>query len=287
MLLEENSWEDMIALNTRADSTSSVLGSAADHYPGSKVLDRHQKYIPNIDSFLANDTYPLPTTKDREGYYADQHFTFWMSGLHDYMEVKRALGDSFNIKKYMDFGAATGRVARHFAAQEKNCEVICADINLKHVRWVNQHLGRNISAFQNHSIPHLPFEDNSFDLITAYSVFSHIEVFDHAWLYEIRRILRPGGVLLFTANVDNWHEIDETWPVYKAIKNHPKFIADELGKPLPSDRRVFRWNNSGSYSSVVFLTADYVENEWGRIMTVESVTPFFTGFQSGVIMRKA
>lgn len=40
----------------------------------------------------------------------------------------------------------------------------------------------------------LPFEDQSFDLVTAYSVFHHLE--DHRpVLAEARRVLRPGGVL--------------------------------------------------------------------------------------------
>ena len=41
---------------------------------------------------------------------------------------------------------------------------------------------------------HLPFEDGTFDLVTAYSVFHHLE--DHRpVLAEARRVLRKGGVL--------------------------------------------------------------------------------------------
>lgn len=285
MSLKEKSWEEMIAINTRSEKVPVALGSAAEYYKPEEVLERYKHLLPQIDTYLERDDYPLPTTTDREGYYGDQHFNFWLSGLFDYFEAKKLLKDK-PLNNYLDFGAATGRVARHFAAQEDNIEVVCADINLKHVRWVNKHLGKNISSFQNNSIPHLPFEDNSFDLVTAYSVFSHIEVFDHSWLYEIRRILRPGGQLIFTANVDNWQDIKTTWPVYKALKNHPSFDESELGKPLKSDKEVFRWNNSGSYSSVVFMTSDYVKDEWGRIMDVDAVIPFYTGFQTGVSMIK-
>jgi len=285
MLLEEKSWEEMIAINTRSESVPTALKSANDYFSPEHVMDRHKHILPELETYLARDGYPLPTTIDREGYYGDQHFNFWMSGLYDYLEAKKLIGED-KVSRYLDFGAATARVSRHFAAQEDDIKVVCADINLKHVRWVNKHLGQNISAFQNSSIPHLPFEDCSFDLVTAYSVFSHIEVFDHSWLYEIRRILRPGGRLIFTANVDNWHDIDATWPVYKALKNHPLFDQNDLGKPLKSEKEVFGWNNSGSYSSVVFMTSDYLKQEWGCIMNVDAIIPFYTGFQTGISMVK-
>ena len=69
MNVEENSWEDMIALNTRADSVSTVLGPAADYQDGAVIMDRHTMYMPNIEQFLEKDPFPLPTTKDRENYY--------------------------------------------------------------------------------------------------------------------------------------------------------------------------------------------------------------------------
>jgi phytanoyl-CoA hydroxylase len=44
-----------------------------------------------------------------------------------------------------------------------------------------------------------PFESNSFDLIYAYSVFSHLSESTHLdWIREFRRILRPGGVVVLT-----------------------------------------------------------------------------------------
>jgi SAM-dependent methyltransferase len=43
------------------------------------------------------------------------------------------------------------------------------------------------------------FETGSLDLIYAYSVFSHLSEVAHvAWMEEFRRILKPGGILVFT-----------------------------------------------------------------------------------------
>jgi SAM-dependent methyltransferase len=47
--------------------------------------------------------------------------------------------------------------------------------------------------------PPTPFPADRFDLIYAFSVFSHLsEPVHEAWLGELSRILRPGGLLVVT-----------------------------------------------------------------------------------------
>jgi ubiquinone/menaquinone biosynthesis C-methylase UbiE len=46
--------------------------------------------------------------------------------------------------------------------------------------------------------PHLPFEDDYFDLVYCGSVFTHISDLADAWLLEIRRILRTGAYAYIT-----------------------------------------------------------------------------------------
>src|SRR5262245_45049214 len=74
---------------------------------------------PRLDERLHRDHMPIPSTQDREGYYGDRHFEYWLSGLRDYSLVKGALSTlSWKGLRVLDFGGATGRVARHFYAQE-------------------------------------------------------------------------------------------------------------------------------------------------------------------------
>ena len=71
---------------------------------------------------------------------------------------------------------------------------------------------------QNHALPHLPIEDGSTALVYGFSVFTHIDEFETAWLAEIRRILRPGGVAYLTINSDDtWKSLEPRMPLYRRL----------------------------------------------------------------------
>ena len=52
-----------------------------------------------------------------------------------------------------------------------------------------------LRVFLNGFAPPLPLPDAHFDVVTAFSVFTHIDELDSPWLLELRRILKPGGLL--------------------------------------------------------------------------------------------
>jgi SAM-dependent methyltransferase len=57
------------------------------------------------------------------------------------------------------------------------------------------------SISRNSLVAKLDYADQSFDLIYAFSVFTHLDVAaQKAWLDEFRRILRPGGNLLLSVH---------------------------------------------------------------------------------------
>ena len=60
---------------------------------------------------------------------------------------------------------------------------------------------------QNDAVPPLPFQDNQFDYVFVYSVFSHFSEEMHLrWLRELRRIVRPGGALAISVRRRNFIE---------------------------------------------------------------------------------
>ncbi|SAL16146.1 hypothetical protein AWB67_00398 [Caballeronia terrestris] len=286
--MTSSTWEDMISLNSYADVSSQIIGSAATYAAedqGSVEWDRER--FP-LERALALDNSPLPSTEQREGYYGNDHFAYWASGMRDYCQLLEWI-ESHEVatQTILDIGCATGRLIRHAQANNEFDEVIGCDINRAHVDWITRHLDTKIKVFQNTSIPSLQLPDASIDVVTAFSVFTHVECFDTTWLMELRRILRPGGIAWLTIhNQRTWQEMKPTWPIYAALNAHPDFADKKNNKELPSDRTVFRWHSERSYSANVFYRDEYIRRVWGRILTYVDSFPALPPFQQLVVLRK-
>jgi ubiquinone/menaquinone biosynthesis C-methylase UbiE len=51
----------------------------------------------------------------------------------------------------------------------------------------------------------LPYEDNTFDAIYGISIFTHLSKEMHFnWFNELKRVLKPGGVMLITTQGENF-----------------------------------------------------------------------------------
>jgi SAM-dependent methyltransferase len=284
--MSDTTWEDMISINSRADTSMETVGRAVDFLHGDRgevAWDRNR--IP-LDAALERDGFQIPSTAQREGYYGDNHFNYWASGLRDYCQLLEWM-EPRNVphRTLLDMGCATGRFLRH--AHADFTEVIGCDINRKHVDWIGQHLGSDVKVFQNTSVPSLPLADESVDVVTAFSVFTHIECFDTTWLMELRRILRPGGIAWLTIHGERtWREIEPSWPLHPVLTSHPDYAQYRDARSLPEDRLVFRWHAERSYSANVFYTDRYIRQTWGRILTVRETFPALPHFQDVVVLQK-
>jgi SAM-dependent methyltransferase len=285
--VSDGSWEDSISLNSGAGFFSEHIGPAAQFAAqddGSVVWDRNR--IP-LDVALSRDKAPLPSTEAREGYYGPNHFNYWASGLRDYCEIAEWLErNDIGISNCLDIGCASGRLIRAFDAQG-GVKAIGCDINRRHVDWVAANLPPTIAVFQNHSIPSLPLAENSIDLVTAFSVFTHVEAFDTTWLMEINRILRPGGIAWLTIHGDRtWKELRPDWPLYGPLDAHPGYGDDRKHTNIPRPRIVYRWHKDKSYSANVFYSYEYIKTVWGRILDIVEIRACLPPYQDAVVLRK-
>ncbi|CAI9403265.1 class I SAM-dependent methyltransferase [Nocardioides sp. T2.26MG-1] len=103
-------------------------------------------------------------------------------------------------KRILDWGCGCGRLSRHY--QESGADITGIDIDPYNVAWCseNLHPGRfeTVDLMPPTSLP-----EDTFDVVFANSVLSHLtaEAMD-AWLHEISRILRPGGLALLSYHGD-------------------------------------------------------------------------------------
>jgi SAM-dependent methyltransferase len=144
------------------------------------------------------------------------------------------------------------------------------------------HAGRDPSLPQ-HVNPSLPIPDNHFDLITGFSAFTHIDDLESPWLLELRRILKPGGLLYLTIHDEAcWDDMPEA--LLAAIRKSPNGAGVEMGSPFPGERAAFHFTELSYYSCNVFHSRDYVERQWGRFFDLLDIRPKGHNKQCVVLM---
>jgi SAM-dependent methyltransferase len=240
------------------------------------------------------DSAPIPATRDREFYHGDYHADYWLSGLSDALKILRT-AEGFDVDRergrYFELGCATARVLRHMhTITDMDC--YGCDLNLRHVEWIRMFLDRSINCFQNTVLPNLPLEDRFFDIVSAFSVFTHIDDLETAWLLELKRILKPGGLAYLTVTTDHsWDRFKQDWirdtllPMRDQIT---EFEIDEklLAGDLPLERTVFWWTAQKVYNCVVFHSEEYLRREWSRHFEILDIVYEGHTYQDVVVLRK-
>lgn len=108
-----------------------------------------------------------------------------------------------SLEAILDFGCGCGRTARNWATLD-GPEIHGCDYNADLVKWCQSNLPF-INARVNQLHPPLPYEDAQFDFVYALSVFTHLtEQLQRDWISEMRRVIRPGGHILFTTMGDKY-----------------------------------------------------------------------------------
>ena len=246
-----------------------------------------------LKEMIANDTYPIPGENDREGYSMGYDGVYWLSGLTDYLKIME-VAKRYNVqpKSYFDFGCATGRVLRHFAVQENLDEVWGSDINGRHVRWLYENMPANVKPIFNHCIPAIPIPDKSVDIISAFSVFTHIDTFETCWLAELSRIMKDDGLCYLTVhNEDTWAALqkdvgNENNRLIKSIFKIDPEMETKIHEPMPDMKTVFRFTDFGPYRAQVFHSNNYLEKVWGRYFKIEEILGCHHVRQTVLVLRK-
>jgi ubiquinone/menaquinone biosynthesis C-methylase UbiE len=77
----------------------------------------------------------------------------------------------------------------------------------------------------------LPFEDDSFDLVLGHAVLHHIPHLDHAFA-EFRRVLRPGGRIVFAGEPSRTGDRIAAYPKRAALRAAPAWRAVIGARPV-------------------------------------------------------
>jgi len=126
----------------------------------------------------------------------DSYIQVGLACRHD---TERALGTDWDWegKALLDFGCGAGRFLRQIFDWAEVAQVHGCDLDQPMVEWARENLCPPIAGIElNGFDPPLPYPDDHFDVVTAFSVFTHLGLNWAEWLLEVRRVLKPGGLLV-------------------------------------------------------------------------------------------
>lgn len=245
-----------------------------------------------LADYVARDAFPIPDASDREGYNPNANANYFVTGLSDYLKIQLAAKKyDVDLRSYFDFGCASGRVLRHFCCQSDIPHLWGSDINGRHIRWLNDFLPARLKIIHSHCLPSIPIADESMDVVSAFSVFTHIDTFETAWLAELYRILKPDGICYLTVhNDDTWKNLqlgEKDNLVLQRLRNIDPGITEMLKHDIPEERKCFRYTDLGPYRALVIHSNAYLRKTWGRFFDILEIQGMAHGyFQSVLIGRK-
>jgi SAM-dependent methyltransferase len=275
---------EKIMQRVRAEYT--VMPRFGFHQP----LDYHESTLPpifGVPIIVQGEPLPVPAGEDRFGYSPEDTKEYLRWGKFDHDLVLRVVDKHYEKSvnlHIMDFGCSSGRVLRHFEAEHssKDWTLNGVDVQARAIEWMRRNFPSHYQVVTTSVMPHLPFADNSLDVIYGFSVFTHIKYLWDAWLMELKRVLKPGGLLIQTVHAENaWNfyckHRGESW-VQRALP--PQLINSES-----MDVDFFYYGDIGV--SQVFWKRKIVNDFWGRYFQILEITnPPENSFQDWVICKK-
>ncbi len=171
--------------------------------------------------------------------------------------------------RLLDFGVGWGRLYRILLNRVLPKNLIGVDIDEGCIQFCKEAMPYGVFVKNEASVP-LQFETNYFDIVYAYSVFSHLaENAFTAWVKEFRRVLRPGGLLIFTtlkdAHLEVWrHQSTGADPWFASYLKNADFDHKEWQQKLEQGDFLYVPTGGGSLRDSSFygeaiVTRKYLE----------------------------
>lgn len=131
--------------------------------------------------------------------------------------------------RVLDFGCGFGRIIRFFMKDVAPGNLIGTDVYPEFVHTCNNTF-QGVQFDQNEPLPPLAYPDASFDIIYAYSVFSHLSESAHLdWLKEFQRILKPNGMVFITLRQKEFLVNHQRLRGMEGISPYNKALTDFFG----------------------------------------------------------
>src|SRR5215213_10259306 len=212
------------------------------------------------DSVAAN----LPKEMQSHHYpilYEVEDTHWWYVGRRRIIQsLVEKISTTLKTEKILDVGCGTGANLKMLAAYGKAEGV---DISPQAVDFCRQ---RGLDSVKLGAIEQLPYEDGSFELVTALDVIEHLDD-DVAGLREMRRVLRRDGRLLLFVPAFMF-----LWGVQDDVSNHRRrYTLPSLLRAVEAAGFSIEWS---SYANISFFLPVLVVRSVMRWLSLRASTEY-------------
>jgi ubiquinone/menaquinone biosynthesis C-methylase UbiE len=151
----------------------------------------------------------------------------------------------------LEIAAGTGRVTRHIREHiPSSAKLIASDISEDMLTVAKKKLSHLNIDWQKIDAQQLPFSDNSIDLVVC--CFGYMFVPDKPKAFaEVYRVLKPGGLFLFTT----WDKLEKNAASYTARSIAMKYLKE----PLPESHNTATSMNDEATIALLLQDAGFVK----------------------------
>lgn len=183
-----------------------------------------------------------------------------------------------SFQSVLDWGCGAGRLSRYLIGLTPALTGI--DIDPDNIASCAQTLPR-ARFMQVDLMPRTPLQDGEFDLVLGLSVLTHLdEPVQDAWLEELRRITRPGALLLLSVQGLAQMALYRTPPELH-LEAHRNGILD-----LRVNTQLQDVLADPNYYRDVMHSPDYIMTHWARWFDVLDIVEGTAGNQDVVLLRR-
>ena len=260
--------------------------AASELFPGSTADDWHRLLQRSIREPVVDgvEMPRFPHGSVQRGFVgsADENtlheaWNFWRYVKDVCAELGRPIDKS---TRFLDFGSAWGRYTRFFWYDIAPGNLHGVDIDPEIVATC-RYLGVPGDFRVIDPKGRLPYEDGSFDLVIAYSVFTHLpeRVATH-WMTELSRVTSEGGVIVYTVEPRRFLTFIETLDpqspnMWHALMATFKERIPGLLKDFDEGRYCYIPTSGGAYRDAdvygdAAISRQYIETSWADLFRLVS-----------------